>query len=103
MDSTDDPLDVLGIDSTDISDPASGGAVTTPDANPSNGLDASSLLSQLIGTAGASFIATQQQPTTVVAQPGTTVLPAALGGSAIPTSYLIIGAVVFAFALILRK
>jgi hypothetical protein len=99
MDDSTDPLDGLGIDSTDTTD---GDTVTQLADNPSNGLSASDLLSQLIGTAGAVAVANQTpQVVTTVAQPGTTVIP---GIGTISNTTLIVAVVgVIAFALILRK
>ncbi len=102
MDPT-DPLSALDPTSIDTTSLDSGGAVVGTDGNPSSSLDIGSLMSQLIGTAGASYVASQQasQPNVIIPSSGSSGI--VIGGTTIPTTTLFfIGAGVLLFALVLR-
>ena len=102
MDPTDSQLlDALGLNSTDIGS----GGVSDPgsNVNPSTGIGVTDLLSQLIGTAGQSYVAAAQasQPAVYTTAPQGTLT---IGGTPIATSTLFfIGAGVLLFALVLRR
>lgn len=94
------------MDPTNINDL---GPVATAADNPSNGLDINSLLGQLIGTAGNSYIATQNSGAAIAASQaqyaayaGQPSNPLAILSTSSGKSWLIIGAGILALALILR-
>lgn len=97
-----DPTD-LSDDLTDITD---GGAVTSPDQNPSTNLDANALLSQLIGGATQVATAANTQPSPVFVSPtapAATPLSSITAATGLSSTMIVAIGVAFVFLIALRK